>query len=391
MMRSSQSASESVLNAVTSAIGPSANYIGLHEPSFDSDELENLSVCLDSGWVSSAGSFVTRFEEEIAEYCGVKYSISTVNGTSALQLALKVVGVKEKDEVLTPAISFVATANAVTFCGAIPHFIDVEYTTLGIDPDALEIYLNEVLVPSGKHFVNKNSGRVVRAIVPMHTFGHPVRMEKLMVVAKKFNLMVVEDAAESLGSFYNSKHTGSFGNVAALSFNGNKIITTGGGGAVLTNNKQAAMLAKHLSTTAKKTHHWEFDHDQVGFNFRMPNINAALGCAQLKKLPKYLHKKRLLAEVYKSVFVGSQVADFFEEPENCKSNYWLNTIILKKEYVAQRDEIISLLQKNNFGCRPVWKMLSTLPMYVSNPAGPLDVSKKLSSAIINLPSSPDLL
>ena len=255
--------------------------VGLHEPTFDGNEWKYLKECLDSSYVSSVGKFVDQFEENLAEYTGAKYAISVVNGTSALHIALKLAGVQPGDEVLVPALTFIATANAVSYCGATPHFVDSEEHTLGIDASKLRSYLNLIVDVEFNQSINKVTGKVIRAIVPMHTFGHPSDLDALLSISNDFNIVLVEDAAESLGSYYKGQHTGTFGLLSATSFNGNKTITTGGGGAILTNDEWLAKRAKHLTTTAKKAHQWEYDHDEIGYNYRMPNINAALGCAQL--------------------------------------------------------------------------------------------------------------
>ena len=322
---------EEVVGAIRSVVGPKP--VALHEPSFQGNEWLYLKECLDSTYVSSVGKFVDRFEDELAKCTGAKYAISVVNGTAALQIALKLAGVQPGDEVLIPALTFVATANAVSYCDAIPHFADSEERTLGIDSSKLREYLEGNSSQHSGQCINNFTGCVIRALVPMHTFGHPSDIEGLLSIARDFNLVLVEDAAESLGSFYNGQHTGTFGLFGALSFNGNKTITTGGGGAILTNSESLARHAKHLTTTAKLPHAWEFRHDEIGYNYRMPNINAALGCAQLEQLPAKLAAKRELFSRYHAAFAGIKGVTLFKEPQNCQSNYWLQTLLLD-EYTS---------------------------------------------------------
>ncbi|MGB2873623.1 LegC family aminotransferase, partial [Psychrobacillus psychrotolerans] len=277
------------------------DFVPLHEPTFDEMEIEFVTDCVSSGWVSSVGKYVDRFEKELAEFTGVKRAVAVVNGTAALHIALKVAGVQSNDEVFVPSLTFVATANAVSYLQAFPHFIDVSEVTLGLDPFMLEEHIKDIGEMQNGHLVNKQTGRIIRAVVPMHTFGHSVDLDPLIELCERYNLLLVEDAAESLGSYYKGKHTGGFGSVSALSFNGNKIMTTGGGGAILTNNDRLADYAKYITTTAKVPHRWIYEHDEIGFNYRMPNINAALGCAQLQKVPRFIEQKRQLAEKYENI------------------------------------------------------------------------------------------
>jgi perosamine synthetase len=350
-----------------------------------------VKECLDTGWVSSVGKFVDEFEDRLANYTGCRRAIAVVNGTAALQICLKLVGVAPGDEVLVPALSFVATANAVTYCGAIPHFVDCEERTLGLDPAKLEDYLQGSVEPGRSGSVNRHTGRRIKAVVPMHTFGHPVDLDPLGAVCARFGLEMVEDAAESLGSLYKGVHTGNRGRVAALSFNGNKTITTGGGGAILTNDAALGKLAKHLTTTARVPHKWNFTHDLVGYNYRLPNINAALGCAQLEQLPTFLENKRALAGRYKAAFKAVGGLSFFSEPDFALSNYWLNTLVLDEADIAARDDILEVLNTGGVMARPAWTLLSSLPMYADCPKGDLRVARRLAKAIINIPSSPGLL
>ena len=304
------------------------NFVSLHEPLFNGNEWQYVKECIDTGWVSSAGKFVDQFETQLAEFTGAKYAVAVVNGTAALHICLKLAGVKANDEVLIPALTFVATANAVTYCGAIPHFADSEKRTLGIDPFKLKEYLSGIAEIRGEECFNKKTGNRIKAVVPMHTFGHPADLDALIQVCEQFSIAMIEDAAESLGSYYKGRHTGNWGRLSALSFNGNKVITTGGGGAILTNDELLARKAKHLTTTAKVPHQWEYIHDQIAYNYRLPNINAAMGCAQLEQLPDFLKKKRALAERYRQAFKDIEGVSFFTEPEFARSNYWLNVLLL---------------------------------------------------------------
>lgn len=374
-----------ILGALSSVIGDRA--VSLHEPCFGNREKEMLMECIDSTYVSSVGKFVDRFENELAAYTGVKHAVAVVNGTAALHIALRLAGVQEGEEVLIPALTFVATANAVCYCGAIPHFVDSEERTLGVDPMALRVYLQQIAIRKGECCVNKVTGRVIRAIVPMHTFGHPVDLEGLLAVARDFGLVVIEDAAESLGSFYRGKHTGSFGTLGVLSFNGNKILTTGGGGAILTNDAALASRAKHLSTTAKLPHRWAFEHDEVGYNYRLPNLNAALGCAQLERLPGFVAAKRKLYQLYHAAFDDCDGIRLFCEPLECKSNYWLQAIVLDEGFACLKEELLCATNDAGFMTRSVWKLLNTLKPFAKFPSAPLPVATSLEKRIINLPSS----
>lgn len=364
------------------------NGAALHEPLFEGNEWQYVKECIDTNWVSSVGKFVDRFEEELAVFTGTKRAIAIVNGTSALHLALILGEVKREDEVLVPAMTFVATANAVNYCGATPHFIDISRNTLGIDPYKLDDYLAEIAEIRNDGFTwNKNTSKRIIACVPMHTFGHPVDMDGLNRVCKKWNIIIIEDAAESLGSYYKGKHTGNFGKLGMLSFNGNKIITAGGGGAIITNDEELAVRAKHLSTTAKTPHAWEFIHDEIGYNYRLPNLNAALACAQLEKLPLYLKRKRHLAKKYQEIFQDLEGINIFSEPSNCSSNYWLNVLLLNKENLKQKEEILRLTNTNKIMTRPVWKLMSDLEIYRHCPSMELEISKEMENRIICLPSS----
>jgi aminotransferase in exopolysaccharide biosynthesis len=337
--------------------------------------------------VSSVGKFVDRFEHDLAQYTGAKYAVATVNGTAALHIALKLAGVIQNDEVLIPALTFVATANAVTYCNATPHFVDSEESTLGIDVAKLRSYLLDHTKIIAGQCVNTVSGRIIRAVVPMHTFGHPVDMDGLINLASEFKLVVVEDAAESLGSTYKGTHAGTFGRLGVLSFNGNKTITTGGGGAILTNDPELARRAKHLTTTAKLPHAWEYRHDEVGYNYRMPNINAALGCAQLEQLPQLLESKRDLFLRYQAAFNKVDGVQLMSEPNGCLSNYWLQTIILNADKSRYRDAVLEATNGAGFMTRPTWVLMKELTQFSEMPSMNLNVARELSQRIINIPSS----
>lgn len=366
--------------------------IALHEPNFSGNELDYIKDCLDSGWVSSVGSYVDRFEKDLASFTKSSYAIAVVNGTAALHISLLVAGVQPNDEVLIPSLTFVATANAVTYCGAIPHLVDISRDTLGLDPQKLSDYLHEIAVIKQNGFLyNRLTGRRITAVVPMHTFGHPVDLDKLMDVCEMYRLILVEDAAESLGSYYKGKHTGTFGQISALSFNGNKVITTGGGGAVLTNNPDWAKRAKHLTTTAKVSHHWRFNHDEIGYNYRLPNLNAALGCAQLERLPVLLNMKRKLASLYNERLSQVNGISFVSEPQFAESNYWLNAIRLSGSNRELRDAILEKTNGLGIMTRPTWTAMHNLEIYKHCPKMSLEVTEEMEESLINIPSSPSLL
>ena len=376
-----------ILAAIKRCIPQSEGNIALHEPRFAGNELKYLQECIDTGWVSSVGKFVDQFEAMLAEYTGAKYAIAAVNGTAALHICLKLAGVTQGDEVLAPALTFVATANAVTYCGAIPHFVDSEEKTLGLDPHKLESYLAEIAEVRSDVCFNKLTGRRIKAVVPMHTFGHPVDLDPLIELCTRYKLELIEDAAESLGSYYKGRHTGNWGLASALSFNGNKVITTGGGGAILTNDGALAKLAKHITTTAKVPHKWEFYHDMVGYNYRLPNINAALGCAQLEQLPLFLESKRSLASRYREAFKEIGGIRFFAEPDFAKSNYWLNVLLLDEDRAARRNDLLKITNDEGILTRPAWNLMHKLPMFKESPKMELSVAESLERRIINIPSS----
>ncbi len=381
---------QQVVDAIRQAVGTTP--VSLSEPEFAGNEWAYVKECLDTGWVSSVGKFVDRFEEQLAEYTGVKRATAVVNGTAALHICLRLVGVEPNDEVLVPALTFVATANAVSYCGAIPHFVDSDESTLGIDPQKLETYLKEITEIRPEGCFNKQTGRRIKAVLPMHTFGHPVDLDALVVVCSRYALELVEDAAESLGSYYKGRHTGNWGKVSALSFNGNKIITTGGGGAILTNDEELGKFAKHLTTTAKVPHKWSFVHDRIGYNYRLPNINAALGCAQLEQLPGFLEAKRRLFEHYQTAFAQVPQSRIVAEPEGSRSNYWLQTLLLDESAAGQRDAILAATNDAGLMTRPAWTLMHRLEPYRECPKmNHLTVAESLERRLINLPSSSCLI
>ncbi len=375
-----------VLDAIRTVVGEGS--VVLHEPTFQGNEWSYLKECLDSTFVSSVGKFVDKFESELAAFTGSKHAVAVVNGTAALHIALKIAGVLAGDEVLLPTLTFIATANAVEYCGAVPHFVDSEISTLGIDTAKLRDYLLGKTQQTGGLCVNKATGKVIRALVPMHTFGHPSDMEGILAIAKDFNIALVEDAAESLGSYYHGQHTGTFGLLGTLSFNGNKTITTGGGGAILTNDEGLAKYAKHLTTTAKLPHQWEYRHDEIGYNYRMPNLNAALGCAQLEQLPYLIRLKRSLYERYVSAFSELNGLSLITEPKNCQSNYWLQAILLDEQYASQREKILTRTNEAGVMTRPVWSLLHQLPIFSNCPKMDISISESIARRLINIPSSP---
>ncbi len=358
--------------------------IPLHEPKFQGREKEYLLNCIDSTFVSSVGEYVDRFEKDIATYTGAKHAVAVVNGTSALHLALLLSGVKPGMEVLVQPFTFIATINAIKYCGAEPVFIDIEKSTMGLCPEKLKSFLKNNTYRKNGQCINKLSKKPIAACVPMHTFGHPVNIEQLIEVCSEENITIVEDAAESLGSLYKNTHTGRYGLMGILSFNGNKIITTGGGGMIITDDADKADLAKHLSTQAKLPHAWEYEHDYTGFNYRMPNINAALGCAQMEKLDEFVLKKRNLAKRYESFFREKGI-DFIIEPSGARSNYWLNAIILKSK--EEKDMMLRITNRSKILTRPAWKLMHFLRMYKNSIRGDLSQAEYMADRVINIPSS----
>jgi len=360
------------------------NFIPLHEPKFVGNEKKYLNECIDSTFVSSVGKFVDEFEEKIVSYTGAKYAVATSNGTSALHISLLLANVDQNNEVITQPLTFVATCNAISYCGAQPIFIDVDKDTMGLSPSALKYFLENNTTVKNQQCVNNKTGKVIKACVPMHTFGHPCKIDEIKDICDKYNIFLIEDAAESVGSTYKSRHTGTFGKVGVMSFNGNKIITAGGGGCIVTNDKALAKKAKHLTTTAKVPHKWDFNHDMVGYNYRMPNLNAALLVAQLENLDNFISSKRKLANVYK-VFFNSANYIFVKEPVDSKSNYWLNSILLKNK--QQRDKFLEETNSQGVMTRPIWTLMNKLPMFEYAQCGNLTNSEWLEDRIVNIPSS----
>ncbi len=360
------------------------DFIPLYVPTLQGNEKKYLSECIDSTFVSSVGKFVDLFEEKIQEYTGAKKAIVCVNGTNALHICLELVGVKQGDEVITQPLSFIATSNAITYANAIPLFIDVDKDTMGLSPKSMEKYLEENgEIRNGECF-NKSTGRRIKACIPMHTFGHACRIEEIAEICKKYHIELVEDAAEAMGARSNGKHLGLFGRISAISFNGNKVMTTGGGGAIITNDIALGNKAKHLTTQAKLPHTWEYDHDQIGYNYRMPNINAALGVAQLEQLDYFIENKRKIAERYNSFFEKNNI-NFLKERDSTFSNYWLNAIILQDR--EERDDFLKYSNEKDVMTRPIWKLMNKLEMFKNCPKGDLSNAEWLEDRVVNIPSS----
>jgi len=358
-------------------------YIPLHEPLFIGNEKKYLIECVDSTFVSSVGKFVDEFEKKIADYVGVDFAVATSSGTSALHIALLLANVMENDEVISQPLTFVATCNAISYCGAKPIFIDVDKDTMGLSPSALRDFLEKNTFIKDHQCINNRTGKVIKACIPMHTFGHPCRIDKIKDICDEYCIALIEDAAESLGSLYKNKHTGTFGQIGTMSFNGNKIITAGGGGCIVTNDEILAKKAKHLTTTAKVPHKWEFSHDMIGYNYRMPNINAALLVAQLENLDNFVHRKRRLAHMYEDFFNDTSYS-FVKEPIKSKSNYWLNSIVLNNK--QQRDEFLNETNSQNVMTRPIWTLMNKLPMFERAQCGDLKNSEWLEDRVVNIPS-----
>ena len=363
---------------------------GLHEPIFIGNEKKYISECLSSTNVASTGRFIKLFENKIKKLTKAKYAVSVSCGTSALHLALLANKIDSKDEVIVPCLSFVGTVNAVSYCNAIPHFVDIDEKTLGIDPYKLDKWLSKTTTIQKGSLYNIKTKRKIAAIIPVHVFGNPCKIEEICKIAKKYNLKVIEDAAESIGSFVGKKHTGTFGNIGIFSFNGNKTITTGGGGMVITNSKSFSDKIRSLSTTAKKNHPWNFDHDSIGFNYRLPNINAALGCAQIENLSKILSIKKKIHNKYKKIFKKYDNLNLLLPIENTISNYWVNAIILKNKDEYLFKQILKITNSKGVQTRPSWKLLNLLTPYKKCPKSNLNTARKLQSRIINLPSGPNL-
>ena len=360
-------------------------FIPLHEPRFIGNEKQYLNDCIDTTFVSSVGKYVDKFEKDFAKKVGSKYAIATVNGTAGLHIALILADVTQNDEVITQPLTFVATCNAISYIGAKPIFIDVDLDTMGLSPKALNKFLNENCEIKNKKCINKTTGKIIKACVPMHTFGHPCKIDKIAKICKKWNINLVEDSAESLGSYYKKKHTGTFGKLGVFSFNGNKIITAGGGGVIVTDDEKVARKAKYLTTTAKIPHKWEYNHNEIGYNYRMPNLNAALVVAQMEQLELFLKNKRELAKKYNNFFIKENKIKFIKEPKNSKSNYWLQTILLKNK--KKRDKFLEFTNNNGVMTRPIWKLMNKLKMFKDCQCGSLKNSKYLEKRVVNITSS----
>lgn len=359
-------------------------FIPLHEPRFIGNEKKYLNDCIDSTFVSSVGKYVDTFEKEFAKTVGSKYAIATVNGTAALHVGLILADVKSDDEVITQPLTFIATCNAISYCGAKPVFVDVDLDTMGMSPDSLKDFLKANCEVKDNQCINKTTGKTIKACVPMHTFGHPCKIDEIEQICDEWHISLVEDSAESLGSYYKNKHTGTFGKVGAFSFNGNKIITSGGGGVIVTDDEALAKRAKHITTTAKIPHSYEYVHDEIGYNYRLPNINAALLVAQLESLDGFLKSKKELADMYKEFFADLDIS-FIKEPKDSQSNYWLQAVLLKDN--QQRDEFLEFTNKNGVMTRPIWRLMNELEMFVECQAASLDNAKYLEERVVNIPSS----
>ena len=379
--------------------------IPLHAPVFNGNEKKYLNDCIDSTFVSSVGKYVDKFEEMVAEYTGAKKAIVTVNGTNALHLAMLVAGMQSGDEVITQPLTFIATANAISYAGAHPVFIDVEKDTMGLSPEALKQWLNDSTIKrlnkttNQQETINKTTKRKISACVPMHTFGHPCRIDEIVDICNEYNIPVIEDAAESLGSFYKQQHTGTYGKLGILSFNGNKTLTTGGGGMILTNDEELGNHIKHLTTQAKVKHPWEYIHDHIGYNYRMPNINAALGVAQMEQIEEIIQNKRQTANKYAEFFstnqrfnnstvkqqINNSTIQHINEPTNSRSNYWLNAILLDSR--KERDKFLQYTNENGIMTRPIWRLMNKLEMFKDAQTGNLENAEWLAEKVVNLPSS----
>lgn len=363
--------------------GKKEDFIPLHAPTFAGNEKKYLEECIDTTFVSSVGKFVDLFEQKIAEYTAAKQAVVCVNGTNALHIALKLSGVEKGDEVITQPLTFIATTNAIVYAGAVPVFVDVDKDTMGLSPKSLEQFLQANAELRGNECYHKQTNRRIKACMPMHTFGHVCRIEEIMDICERYHIEVVEDAAEAMGSYYKGKHLGSFAKIGAISFNGNKTITTGGGGVILTNDETIGKHAKHLTTQAKLPHAWEFVHDEIGYNYRMPNINAALGVAQLEQLDHFLANKRTTAEAYKNYFQKQGIAFFAERAEE-RCNYWLNAIILKNK--EERDAFLTESNAKAVMTRPIWQLMNRLPMFKDSPKTDLSNAEWLEARVVNIPS-----
>lgn len=374
-----------IYNKIVSVAGKPP--VHLHEPKLNKKDIFNINSCIKSGYISSDGKFINQFEKKICSLTKSKYSVAVVNGTSALHLSLRVIGVKKNDEVLLPSLNFIAAANSIIYCDAIPHFIEISEKTLFIDEIKLKKYLEKIIIKKKNYAINKKTGRIIRAAIPIYTFGHMGNIVSIINILKSYNIRIVEDAAEALGSFYNKKHAGTFGDIGILSFNGNKIISTGGGGAIITDKKNLADKIRHISKVSKKKHLWKFNFDQLGFNYRLPNLNAALGCSQIDKIQHFLKKKRELRDKYLKVFSNEKNIELFLENKNSKSNYWLHTMIIKGYSNNFLKNFLNYCNNRKLFLRPAWSLLHKTKYLRKFPRMNLSVTEKLHNKIINLPSS----
>lgn len=390
-MPSTEQVAAEIVQAAGQVLGDTPRPIPLHIPTFNGNEWDYVKECLDTGWVSSVGAYVTRFEEDLAAYTGAKHAIAVSTGTAALHIALLVAGVKPDDEVLCPSLTFVATANAISYCQAVPHFVDVQAKTMGVDPAAIRAYADAHFEKRDDGYsYNKETGRRIGALCGMHAFGHPFDLDGVNALCETLGCPLVEDAAESLGSFVGDKHTGTFGRLGIVSFNGNKIITTGGGGMIITDDDELAAQAKHITTTGKVPHRFAYVHDIVAYNYRLPNLNAALGCAQLEQLDGLLQQKRALAKRYTDAFAGIDGMAILQEPAGTRSNYWFSSLVLDGELADATVPAIEALHDAGLLVRPIWKPMHELPMYAGCPRMPMTVTEDLARRVISLPSSAGL-
>ena len=375
---------ENVINFIQDTY-KTKEFIPLHEPRFIGNEKKYLNECIDSTFVSSVGKFVDEFEEMVARFSSATYAVATSNGTSALHIGLKLVGVDGSCEVITQPLTFIATVNAISYCNAKPIFVDVDRETLGLSPSKLKEFLEEfTILNENGECINKSTNKIIKACIPMHTFGHPCKIDEIVEICDSYNIAVVEDAAESLGSYHKGKHTGSFGKVGVFSFNGNKIITAGGGGMLVTDDEQLAKKAKHITTTSKVPHPYEYIHDEIGYNYRLTNLAAALGVAQMENIQLFIDKQRYLAKKYEVFFKDTNI-EFIKEPKDSKSNYWLNAVILKDG--KTRDEFLKYTNDNGIMARPIWRLMSKLDMFKDAQTDDLGNSKWLEDRVVNISSS----
>ena len=382
---------KTIISAIRSVIGKNKNIIGLHEPNISKLEKKFVKKCLDQNFISSKGMFVQQFERKLQDITKSKKVIAVISGTAALHLAMRAINLKRNEEVLIPAFNYIASANSVIYCGGIPHFVDIEKESLGIDVEKLKIYLNKICIFKNGKAVNKKTNRRIKAIIPMHVFGHPSKISEIIKIAKDYKLDLIEDAAEALGSLYKGKHVGTFGKIGILSFNGNKTISTGTGGAILTQDIKIANLVKRLAGICKIPHKWKYDYNEVGYNYNLPNLNASLGCAQLNRFKNFLKQKRSLFVKYKKAFKNIKEVSILSEPQNCTSNYWLQTLILKFPNIQLRNDILKYSAKNKISTRPAWELMHYINYLKKFPKMNLENSEEMFKKIINLPSSSQLV